>query len=66
MSIVHFECGGVLANNSLNARNLHRHVTTRHAALTNKPLRILWTEIARNVETAELNENSSHYLHIII
>jgi hypothetical protein len=30
-------CGEVLANDSLNARNLCRHLTRRHASLANKP-----------------------------
>jgi hypothetical protein len=34
-------CGVVLANNSLNARNLHRHLTTKHESLANKPLIVL-------------------------
>jgi hypothetical protein len=31
-------CGEVLANNSFNARNLRRHLTTKHESLVNKPL----------------------------
>jgi hypothetical protein len=31
-------CGEVLANSSFNARNLSRHLTTKHKSLTNKPL----------------------------
>jgi hypothetical protein len=31
-------CGEVLANNSFNARNLRKHLTTKHESLVNKPL----------------------------
>jgi hypothetical protein len=35
-------CGEVFANNSFNARNLRRHLTTKHESLTNKPLQFLF------------------------
>jgi hypothetical protein len=31
-------CGEVLTNNSFNARNLHKHLTTKHDSLANEPL----------------------------
>jgi hypothetical protein len=31
-------CGEVLANNSFNARSLHKHFSTKHESLANKPL----------------------------
>jgi hypothetical protein len=33
-------CGEVLANNSFDARNLHRHLTTKHKSLANKPMQL--------------------------
>jgi Tfp pilus assembly protein PilO len=33
-------CCEVLANNNFNARNLRRHLTTKHESLANKPLQI--------------------------
>jgi hypothetical protein len=34
-------CGEVLASNNFNARNLRRHLTTKHESLANKPLQFL-------------------------
>jgi hypothetical protein len=36
--------GEVLANNSFNARNLRRHLTTKHESLANKPLQFFFKE----------------------
>jgi hypothetical protein len=34
-------CSEVLTNNSFNAKNLRRHLTTKHESLANKPLYFL-------------------------
>jgi hypothetical protein len=38
-------CGEVLANNSFNARNLRRHLATKHESLANKSLHIFFRKI---------------------
>jgi hypothetical protein len=41
-------CGEVLAKNCFIAKNLHRHLTTKHETLANKPLQFFLKKTIRN------------------
>jgi hypothetical protein len=41
-------CGEVLASSSFNARNLRRHLTTKHESLANKPLQFFLQKTTSN------------------
>jgi hypothetical protein len=52
-------CGEVLANSSFSVRNLHRHLTTKHDSVGNKPLHFFERKLLEMCKELNLQELQS-------